>query len=116
MCDELVKVIKSEKPDFVISVGDYWEPIYDTTFPDTELANLTDVFLNGNHDRDYGVDRHSVDGILFIHGHQKEILPSSRVSGHTHEPCNNGFMDIGSLTITRTYALCEDGVCELRRI
>ena len=131
-CEQLIGIIKSEKPELVICCGDFNEPYYDKFQSDiaSEIISLTDIRLAGNHDL-VGETEVRRSGIKFLHGHQysnarisiedcqlkAEQDSECVVMGHTHSPkAGKTMMDIGSVSITGTFAWIEDGRAILVRM
>ena len=138
-CASFCELVKQERPDTVICVGDFIESIWDTeaellaSHGETisNLRKVTHHFLSGNHDRG-NLDSLTLAGILFLHGHQWERAddgyierlhlkankqPGFTVIGHTHSSClGENFMDVGSLTLNGTFGEIIDSTKQLRKI
>ena len=84
----------------------------------------------------YHGDSFEKDGYKFVHGHQgypnvasrsdrneyvktirDHFSQSNTIYGHTHEPMvGAGFMDVGSVTYSRTVGWCKDGNLSIERL
>ena len=137
VCDAFVGIVEKEKPDMVICCGDFSELIWDGGIDYGEtfkrIRDITDKFLQGNHER-VGEVEHEAGDVVFTHGHKLHFnvageegrqalyskasgLPKFVVFGHTHRPhAGDGFIDMGSLTLTKTFCEVNDGQAELRYI
>ena len=137
-CLRFIQIYKEEKPDMVLSLGDFSEQIWDGTkglekmFPFiAEMRGVTTRFLNGNHDP-IGEDIIEIEGIQFLHGHQWERASDGFVErlhqkansqskytiiAHTHQPeLGTNFMDVGSLTITGTFGEIDNNTKRIRTL
>ena len=138
-CSLFLTLIKKEKPDIIICIGDFMESLWDgdeellKIFPIiTKMRQKTIYKLRGNHDPDGGRDIIQLNGVTFLHGHQWERASDGFVErlhakansqkgytviAHTHQPIiGENFMDIGSLTITGTFGEINNTEKKLRYI
>lgn len=138
-CCVLAEIINREKPDLVISVGDFSELLYEKGIDYGAcfrmLKDVTDIFLAGNHDPYLGLQEYFLDDVKYFHGKYRGCANESReahikdcrvkaqndpfyvVMGHTHEPLlGEGFLDIGSITLTGTFAEIINGEAKLRSV
>ena len=139
MCLKFIEMVKREKPDYVISLGDFTEQIWDNiqilnvAHGDiiAKMLQVTNRFLPGNHDPgDGGIIE--MEGIQFLHGHQWERASDGFVErlhkkantqnkytviAHSHIPENgDNFMAVGSLTLTGTFGEIDGSIKRIRTI
>ena len=123
--EELLEIIWSEMPDYVVNLGDFTEPYYEDAPTHTPLAidllackRIRYIKLLGNHDRTDGLDNVMLDGYRYEHGHKlaqygsqeydhKEYVAALRentkgmrvIHGHTHYPKLTKFGDVTTLDV-----------------
>lgn len=116
-CANLATVIKRERPDLVIDLGDWEEDYYEPTGMAIrlcpELAQIERVRIKGNHDR-AGLLSCTYDGVLYEHGYKKIYNTGDKVvHAHTHNPHDGWPLDVGSITFTGTYGIVVNGLARL---
>lgn len=136
-CWSFLELFENERPDILISLGDLWEPLYDSNEEAASICPPLWALLNerdgklicGNHDRQNGQQRLVYDNVVYEHGHHK-CWPLSAttenvrraykglhcVHAHTHHPRKAWPLDVGSLTFTETFGEIIDGYPHLRKI
>ena len=140
--ERLRSLIHADPPDAVVSLGDLWEPMYDSWDVCSPWVDTLDfIKVRGNHDPGDGLSEMFIDGVMYEHGHLNHrtgkplkqypdvdsyneavrAMHEGRklVHGHTHIPFHDPSewpMDVGSITHSATYGEIIDGEPFLRAI
>ncbi len=126
--DIMIMDINQIHPDMVINLGDLQEDYFESeSLPIArKLLEINTLNIKGNHDK-HGIGKVEFDGIIYEHGigaglsatvdeTRKYYDGKKIIHGHTHIPKEGWAFDVGSIVISRSYAVIENGIPKLVKV